>query len=195
MIELLFSLDLQLNEHLIDRAWKDPEFQQRLLSNPHQTLEVALNAKIPKNIDYQVLKDTVNHFHLILPYLANDVNADQRQAIYQQAASSYEPSWQAELVRLFSKAENPEFRQKLLDNPKTMLSEFLGLALPDEIKITLLENTPQQRYLILPHDSMKPTKKIRTELNEFNISLLASVAGGVSNVVFECKMNPAWGRC
>jgi len=195
MIELLFSLDLQLNEHLIDRAWKDPEFQQRLLSHPHQTLEVALNAKIPKNIDYQVLKDTVNHFHLILPYLANDVNADQRQAIYQQAASTYEPSWQAELVRLFGKAENPEFRQKLLDNPKTMLSKFLGLALPDEIKITLLENTPQQRYLILPHDSMKPTKKIRTELSEFNIALLA---GGVSNTVYVAIMNyprPAGRRC
>lgn len=47
-------------------------------------------------------------------------------------------------------AQDPTFRQRLLDDPKGVVSTFLGVALPPGMNLTVLEETPGQHYLILP---------------------------------------------
>jgi len=53
--------------------------------------------------------------------------------------------------RLIAEAsQNPAFRQRLLDDPNAALSDFLGMALPPGMNVTVLEEQPGQHYLVLP---------------------------------------------
>jgi len=47
-------------------------------------------------------------------------------------------------------AQDPTFRQHLLNDPKAAIASFLGVALPPGMNITVLEETPGQHYLVLP---------------------------------------------
>lgn len=53
--------------------------------------------------------------------------------------------------RLVERASHdPEFRQRLLDDPKATLAEFLNVTLPPGVQITVLEEQPGHHYLVLP---------------------------------------------
>jgi hypothetical protein len=47
-------------------------------------------------------------------------------------------------------ARDPQFRQRLIDNPRQAVQEELGLDIPGDVEITVLEETPSQVYVILP---------------------------------------------
>ncbi len=38
MLELMLATHIQLNSHLIERAWQEPAFAQALISEPNATL-------------------------------------------------------------------------------------------------------------------------------------------------------------
>lgn len=65
--------------------------------------------------------------------------------------------------------ENPEFRQRLIANPKAMLSQELGQQIPDEIAIEVLEETDKKIYLVIP------PAVVEEELSE---EQLEAIAGG-----------------
>lgn len=46
--------------------------------------------------------------------------------------------------------EDPEFRERLLHDPKAVIQEMLGIQLPEHIQLKTLEETPDQIYLVLP---------------------------------------------
>lgn len=53
--------------------------------------------------------------------------------------------------QLIEKASaDPAFRQRLLDNPKGAVADLLGVPLPPGMRLTVLEETPGQHYLVLP---------------------------------------------
>jgi hypothetical protein len=61
------------------------------------------------------------------------------------------PSRQELEARIVEQANtDPAFRQRLLDNPKEAIADFLGTALPPGMTITVLEEEPGQHYLVLP---------------------------------------------
>lgn len=47
-------------------------------------------------------------------------------------------------------SQDPAFRQALLNHPKAALSDFLGINLPQEVNINVLEEKHGQHYLVLP---------------------------------------------
>jgi hypothetical protein len=47
-------------------------------------------------------------------------------------------------------AHDPRFRQQLIDNPRQAVQEELGMDIPEDIEITVLEETPSQVYVVLP---------------------------------------------
>jgi hypothetical protein len=61
------------------------------------------------------------------------------------------PHLKRELVDRAS--SDPEFRRKLLSDPKGAIGEVLGKSLPENIKITVLEEKPSSFYVVLPHAS------------------------------------------
>ncbi len=71
----------------------------------------------------------------------------------------------------FRAVNDPEFRRQLVDDPHTAVREELGVSLPSEITITVLEETPDHLYLVIPQDHVRAT-------GELSDRDLDSVAGG-----------------
>ena len=65
--------------------------------------------------------------------------------------------------------ENPEFKEKLLKNPKAVVEELSGEKLPDNMKIEVIEETSDSVCLVLP-------KNPDAELDE---AQLEQVTGGL----------------
>ena len=64
------------------------------------------------------------------------------------------------------------FRQQLLENTRETLEKELGFKLPDSVKINVLEESPEQFYLVLPGEVSDPASE---ELSEEE---LKTVSGG-----------------
>jgi hypothetical protein len=82
---------------------------------------------------------------------------------------------------------NPAFRQRLLDDPKGTIADFLGATLPPGMTITVLEEQPGQHYLVLPP---APPAVDALPLDELDLAL---VGGGRTLRPMEgkwCNKNP-----
>jgi hypothetical protein len=66
---------------------------------------------------------------------------------------------------------DPAFRAQLLENPKSAISETLGIPLPESVAIRVIEEQPGEVVLVLPSQSMRAG----AELPDEN---LEEVAGG-----------------
>jgi hypothetical protein len=71
---------------------------------------------------------------------------------------------------------DPDFAARLRRDPKSAITEFVaeaegGFALPDDVEVTVVEETPNRLYLVLP----QPPRGDEGELSD---EALASVSGG-----------------
>ncbi len=57
---------------VIAKAWKDPAFKKKLLSNPKEALE-SCGIKIPANINVKVVEDSANTYTFVLPAAPKNV--------------------------------------------------------------------------------------------------------------------------
>ncbi len=72
---------------------------------------------------------------------------------------------------------DPEFKQRLIDDPRGTISEELGkiqegVSIPDSIEVTVVEETPNQICIVIPVNPADITGKAVSEED------LAKVAGG-----------------
>jgi hypothetical protein len=54
-------------------------------------------------------------------------------------------------------AIDPTFKQELLNNPKAVLAKEAGVNIPDKVDLTVLEESANTFYLIIPKDVDSPT--------------------------------------
>lgn len=74
--------------------------------------------------------------------------------------------------RLIEKsAKDPEFRNRLLNNPKETIEKEAGIKFPDAVEITVLEEGPKTFFLVLPAAVPGP------DISELTEQELAAVAG------------------
>jgi hypothetical protein len=66
---------------------------------------------------------------------------------------------------------NPKYREELLKNPRALMSKQLGTDIPANVKITVLQETPETYYVVLPYSPQ--------EGQELDDSELEKVAGGM----------------
>ncbi len=62
---------------IVQKAWRDPEFKKRLLTDPRKVMEEELGryqpgAKMPENIQIYVHEETPNALHITLPVNPKD---------------------------------------------------------------------------------------------------------------------------
>ena len=57
----------ELESKIIEKALKDQEFRESLLTNSKATLEKELGTKFPEGIEIKVLEETENTLYLVLP--------------------------------------------------------------------------------------------------------------------------------
>ncbi|WP_379154378.1 NHLP leader peptide family RiPP precursor [Paenibacillus sp. sgz5001063] len=56
-----------LRNQVIQKAWEDPGFKQRLLTDPKAALQEALGIQLPDDITLKTVEEGSNEFYLVIP--------------------------------------------------------------------------------------------------------------------------------
>lgn len=79
---------------------------------------------------------------------------------------------QSETKLLEKAARDPEFKRALMADPRGTIEKEFGVVLPANIKLNILEEKPNDFYVVLP---LNPEGRGDAELND---AQLEAVAGG-----------------
>ena len=133
MIEYLDSAGTNLlGRDLIVRAWKDPEFAERLLDDAASAaLELGIQTANPNAPTVlTVVQNTPKEHNLVVCTLCS---------CYPSGLLGIAPSWY----------KSSEFRARAVREPREVLEEF-GTSLPPGQSIRVHDSTADHRYLVLP---------------------------------------------
>jgi nitrile hydratase len=104
----------------------DPEFRQRLVINPVDTL----SEYVPQGVPIAVLENTPEVHHVIVCTLCS---------CYPSGLLGNPPTWYKSF----------EYRSRVVREPRAVLAEF-GLELDPDVVLRVHDSTAEQRYLVLP---------------------------------------------
>jgi nitrile hydratase len=115
-----------LGARVVARAWSDPEFKARLVTDPIGTL----SEYAPQSTPIAVLEDTPSVLHVIVCTLCS---------CYPSGLLGQPPAWYKSF----------EYRSRVVREPKAVLAEF-GTHIEPGVEIRVHDSTAEQRYLVLP---------------------------------------------
>jgi nitrile hydratase len=148
MIDWLVSRTPADGARLIARAWVDPEFNQRLLSNARAAaLELGLDPG-PSPVVMAVQNTRAVH-HMVVCTLCS---------CYPRALLGPPPDWYKSLP----------YRSRVVSDPRGVLTEF-GVEVDDDIEVRVLDSTADIRYLVIPR---RPVGS--EEMNEQQLAALVT---------------------
>lgn len=114
---------------VVARAWTDPEYKQRLLSD--RTSAVAeFGFTGPQGEHIVVIENTPTDHHVVVCTLCS---------CYPWPLLGLPPSWY----------KDPAYRSRIVREPRTLLGE-LGLELADEVDVHVHDSSSEVRYFVLP---------------------------------------------
>lgn len=61
------STEAALRSQIIERAWIDPEFKKRLMSDPKAAIKEALGITLPESFNVRTVEESSDEFYLVLP--------------------------------------------------------------------------------------------------------------------------------
>ena len=114
------------------RAWTDPGFTDRLLTDANTAIrEVGLSmARGLQEQRLKVVANTPDEHHVVVCTLCS---------CYPIALLGPSPTWY----------KSEAYRSRVVRDPRGVLREF-GLELPDDISITVWDASAESRYMVLP---------------------------------------------
>ena len=117
---------------LVLKAWTDPKFEARLLSNAASAAaEIGINTSNPNAPTVlTVLKNTATIHNLVVCTLCS---------CYPSGLLGIAPSWY----------KSREYRSRAVREPRSVLKEF-GVLLPCGTSIRVHDSTADHRYIVLP---------------------------------------------
>ncbi len=116
---------------LVARAWTDPEFKTRLLSDANAAIgELGLDMTHWAPVRLVVVENTPQVHNVIVCTLCS---------CYPIALLGPSPTWY----------KSEAYRSRVVREPRALLREF-GLALDDELEIAVWDSTAELRYMVLP---------------------------------------------
>jgi nitrile hydratase subunit alpha len=128
-IDWLVSRSPADGARLVARAWVDPEFKQRLLTDAREAaLEVGLDPG-PSPVVLAV-ENTEDVHHLVVCTLCS---------CYPRALLGPPPDWYKSLP----------YRSRAVSDPRGVLEEF-GVELDEKVELRVLDSTANIRYLVVP---------------------------------------------
>lgn len=134
-----------LGARLVARAWVDPAFKERLLTDaPAAARELGIDVGATQ---LTVVENTPEVHNLIVCTLCS---------CYPRAVLGLSPAWY----------KSASYRSRAVREPRAVLAEF-GTEIPDEVTVRVHDSTADLRYLVLP---MRPADT--DELDEEALSAL-----------------------
>lgn len=148
---------------LVARAIRDEAFRDRLLHDPRAVLEQELDLSIPEGVRLHVLQEADRDVILVLPH--NPFSGRDEASLRRDAGLSFEElaRWVAQdrqgalldperSASLVARAWDDErFRAGFLEDPRSAIAAHLDLALPEGHRVTAVEETPTDVFIVLPH--------------------------------------------
>ncbi len=114
---------------LVARAWVDPDFKARLLSDTKAAaLELGIDASGP--VEFVVVENTPEVHNLIVCTLCS---------CYPRAILGRPPDW----YKSFN------YRSRAVKEPRAVMREF-GFEPPDDVEVVVHDSTADMRYMVLP---------------------------------------------
>jgi nitrile hydratase len=148
MIDWLASRTPADGARLVARAWLDPEFKERLLSDARAAaLELGLDPG-PSPVVMAVENTSAVH-HMVVCTLCS---------CYPRALLGPPPDWYKSLA----------YRSRAVSDPRGVLTEF-GVELDDDVELRVLDSTADIRYLVIP---LRPAAS--EEMNELQLAALVT---------------------
>ncbi|OUL26784.1 hypothetical protein BV378_12235 [Nostoc sp. RF31YmG] len=153
--------DLEI--HLITRALKDEVFRQELVANPKAVIEKELGAKLPKELEINVLEETEDTLYIVLP--CNPYEGISEEDLQALVGMTYEDvaQWvleqqkntlldQENSIKLMARYwRDDAFKKDLLLNSKQVIEQELSLKLlSTDVNLKSLEETNNTIYILLP---------------------------------------------
>jgi nitrile hydratase len=129
-IELTESRNPELGAKVVAHAWTDPQYKARLLADAKPAIEGFLNIDLNLTPELTVVENTPQRHHVICCTLCS---------CYPRAVLGIPPAWY----------KSPEYRARVVAEPRTVLAEF-GTELPDDVEIRVVDSTADRRYIVLP---------------------------------------------
>lgn len=119
-----------LGAKLIAKAWSDPEFKARLLQDATEAAK-ELNISGLQGEDLVALENTDEVHNVIVCTLCS---------CYPWPVMGLPPNWYKE----------PQYRSRIVREPRTVLSEEFGFEVPGEQEIRVWDSSSEMRYFVVP---------------------------------------------
>ncbi|MEH2070407.1 MAG: NHLP leader peptide family RiPP precursor [Nostoc sp.] len=182
----------EIKAQMLTQAVQDSHFRSRLIADP---LAVAAENgwDIPTQTQMTVVEETPSHYYLVLPALATQKDLLGEDLIANQTAQTPENSslvsstghmLEIEVQLLVRAAQDCDFRNRLIADPKTVMAQK-GLNFPTDIQVSVLQETANHYYLVLPALDFSELE-VNRELSDAELEL---VAGGGNS------QNHSWTGC
>lgn len=133
---------------VVARAWTDPDYKERLLADGMSAIEeldVDVNGDVMK---IQVVENTPEVHNVIVCTLCS---------CYPWAVLGLPPTWY----------KSPEYRSRIVREPRALLREEFGVELNDETDVRVWDSTSELRYMVLPQRPPGTEDRSKTELVEY----------------------------
>jgi nitrile hydratase subunit alpha len=114
---------------VVARAWTDPAFKQRLLTDGTATIK-ALGFTGPEGDHIVVVENTPDVHNLVVCTLCS---------CYPWPLLGLPPNWYKSLA----------YRSRAVREPRTLLAE-MGTVIDDDVEIRVWDSSAEERYLVLP---------------------------------------------
>ncbi|SFF24975.1 nitrile hydratase subunit alpha [Blastococcus tunisiensis] len=117
---------------IVARAWTDPAFRERLLTDANSAIrELALSmGGGASELRLKVVANTAEEHHVVVCTLCS---------CYPTALLGPSPSWY----------KSDAYRARVVRDPRGILAEF-GVDLPADVRITVWDASAESRYMVLP---------------------------------------------
>jgi nitrile hydratase alpha subunit len=128
-IEVLDSRTPALGAKVVAKAWSDPAFRARLLSNGRSACE-ELGISFYDDTQVVVLENSDSVHNLVVCTLCS---------CYPRPILGLPPDWYKQKA----------YRARAVSEPRAVLAEF-GTIIPDDVEVRVHDSTAMLRYLVLP---------------------------------------------
>lgn len=114
---------------LVARAWVDPEFKERLISDTKSAaMELGIDASGP--VEFLIVENTPEVHNLIVCTLCS---------CYPRPILGRPPDWYKSL----------NYRSRAVKEPRSVMREF-GFEPPGDVRVAVHDSTADVRYMVLP---------------------------------------------